>query len=161
MSDHRAQTVPTTVPKAGTLRGKERIYMNAYRRPSLGAALAMAALFSSCKSTVVKTSAPSGGAAQAPAPSGAGSWQPRILTSTREADYLPDFSYAGYHFGEEPLPDLRPTLEVTDFGAKPDDDADDTAAIQKALAAAMKASGPVVLHFAKGTFIVKNILFLE
>jgi Pectate lyase superfamily protein len=90
-----------------------------------------------------------------------GPWQPRILDPGAGATiYLPDFSFAGYRWGEEKPPELSPTLEVTDFGARPDDDTDDTAAITKAIAAA-PAGGRVVLHFSKGRFIVKNILFLE
>jgi hypothetical protein len=94
------------------------------------------------------------------AKSGAASgWMPQILS--RNAPYLPNFSYAGYHFGERALPDLRPTLEVTDFGARPDDLGDDTEAVKRALAAADAAPGPVVLHFAKGRFIISDVLYLQ
>src|ERR1700710_1868305 len=98
--------------------------------------------------------------AQAPAASGAVvPWTPQILTRTDE--YLPDFSYAGYHFGERALPDLPPTLEVTDFGARPDDDQDDTEALKKALAATLTAPGAVVLHLPKGRFVISDTLYLE
>lgn len=49
---------------------------------------------------------------------------------------LPDFSYAGYHCGEQPLPTLPPGVSVKDFGAKGDGVTDDTDAFLKALAEA-------------------------
>lgn len=47
---------------------------------------------------------------------------------------LPDFSYAGYHRGERPLPELEPQASVKDFGAVGDGKADDTKAFQRAIA---------------------------
>ncbi len=46
---------------------------------------------------------------------------------------LPDFSYAGYHCGEAPLPNLPPGVSVKQFGAKGDGIADDTDAFKRAL----------------------------
>jgi hypothetical protein len=88
-----------------------------------------------------------------------GGWMPQILS--RGEPYLPDFSFAGYRFGERALPSLAPTLEATDFGAVPDDALDDTEAIKRALAAAAATPGPVVLHFAKGRFLLSDVLYLE
>ena len=55
------------------------------------------------------------------------------------AGRLTDFSYAGYHRGEKPLPDLKPQVSVAAFGARGDDEADDTQAFQKALAAGKRS----------------------
>ena len=38
---------------------------------------------------------------------------------------LPDFSFAGYHCGEKPLPTVSPGVSVKKFGAKGDGVADD------------------------------------
>jgi hypothetical protein len=89
-------------------------------------------------------------------------WTPAILTDPALADvYLPDFSYAGYHWGEEPPPRPPATLDVTDFGAVADDREDDTAAILKAVALANAASEPVVLQFPAGRFILRDILYIK
>ena len=67
---------------------------------------------------------------------------------------LPDFSYAGYHYSNKPIPDVSgPVFRVTDYGATPDDDRHDDEGIQKAIDAAAAAGGGVVL-FSKGRFLV-------
>lgn len=48
---------------------------------------------------------------------------------------LPDFSLAGYHRGERPIPDVAVTSNVKDFGAVGDGVADDTRAFEKAIEA--------------------------
>src|SRR5262249_41351972 len=73
------------------------------------------------------------------------SWTPEILRGAAGGPYLPDFSFAGYRWGEEAIPDLAPTLDVTSFGAVPDDDRDDTEAFKRAFAAAGREKGRVVL----------------
>lgn len=47
---------------------------------------------------------------------------------------LPDFSYAGYHCGEKPLPVVPPGVSVKSFGARGDGIADDSQAFLNALA---------------------------
>jgi hypothetical protein len=89
------------------------------------------------------------------------SWTPKILQGGADGPYLPDFSFAGYRWGEEPIPDLAPTVDVTSFGAVPDDGKDDTDAFKRALAAAAREKGRVVLGVPKGRFVVSDILFVE
>jgi hypothetical protein len=87
-------------------------------------------------------------------------WFPRILTE-RSSEYLPDYSYAGYRWGERALPRPPVTLEVADFGAVPDDGRDDTEAFQRALKAAGDRQGQVVIGMPPGRFHLSEILFLE
>ena len=49
---------------------------------------------------------------------------------------LPDFSWAGYHGGDTPLPNPAPSSNVRDYGARGDGATDDTASFQRALAEA-------------------------
>ena len=67
---------------------------------------------------------------------------------------LADFSYAGYRYSEQPIPDARgPVFNVTDHGAFPDDRRHDDAGIQAAINAASAAGGGVVF-FPAGQFLV-------
>ncbi len=88
------------------------------------------------------------------------SWFPEILEE-ESGLYLPDYSYAGYRFGEEPLPELKTTASVADFGAIPDDDKDDTTAFRKAIASLCERKGIVVLGIPRGRFILGEILFIR
>lgn len=67
---------------------------------------------------------------------------------------LPDFSHAGYREGE-PLPDdfrdLK-RIDVTDFGAVPDDGRDDTDAFRQAL----ETGGETLITIPAGTFEVRD-----
>lgn len=65
---------------------------------------------------------------------------------------LPDFSFAGYHFGEETPPFAAAGANVRDFGAKGDGSTDDTAAFQKAME---EAAGKVIL-VPKGTYVLMD-----
>jgi len=51
------------------------------------------------------------------------------------ASRLPDFSFAGYHSGEKPIPDVPVFTSVTAHGARGDGIADDTQAFRTAIAA--------------------------
>lgn len=74
--------------------------------------------------------------------------------------YLPDYSYAGYHFGDKSTPYNNKTthVSVTDFGAIPNDNKDDTKAILNALTHAHTIKGHVTVLFGEGRFIIKDIL---
>ncbi len=96
---------------------------------------------------------------------------PAILGHANETDrklnqeYLPDFSFAGFQFGEQPLGlhhQVSPTIfDVTEFGARGDDALDDSAGISKAVAAAHAQKGPVVVQFPPGRFILSDIIYIE
>lgn len=80
-------------------------------------------------------------------------WQPGYASP--DGFFLHDFSYAGYHRGERPIPDVAgPIFDVTKFGADRTGRNDATDAIQRTIDAAQKAGGGVVFLPA-GTYRVK------
>ncbi|MBI9071487.1 MAG: right-handed parallel beta-helix repeat-containing protein [Melioribacteraceae bacterium] len=90
-------------------------------------------------------------------------WTPKILDKElQQKHFLPDYSFAGYKWGEESIPDFKGVIiNIADFGAVPNDKKDDTEAIYSALSAANKVEGSVVLFFPIGRFILKDILYIE
>ena len=81
-------------------------------------------------------------------------WKPGF--TDKEGRFLPDFSYAGYHRGEKPIPQSEAAvLDVTQppFSADPTGKTDSTAAIQSALDAANAQAGGIVF-LPPGTFRV-------
>lgn len=89
---------------------------------------------------------------------------PKILTDkgVQEKHFLPDFSYAGYHFGEKEIPaSFDHTLTVTDFGAKPDDGFDDSQAFMDAIAKADELEGYVEIKIPTGTFHISKIIYIN
>ncbi len=92
-------------------------------------------------------------------------WTPEILSEeVQEVHYLPDFSYAGYRWGERALPTAFPdhaVVEAEAFGAVPDDGDDDTAALQAALAEAHATAGPVLVRLPAGRLILTGVLAIE
>lgn len=88
---------------------------------------------------------------------------PTILTDNSGGSdtYLPDFSYAGYGFGVEPIPDVENVIDVADHGAIPDDGNDDSVALKAALAAAHEATGPVRVQMHAGRYLLSEILWIE
>jgi hypothetical protein len=70
---------------------------------------------------------------------------------------LPDFSFAGYHCGEKPLPTLKVITNVKDFGAKADDEVDDTEAFKKAIEATKE--GAILIP--KGKYLLSDILWIK
>lgn len=76
-----------------------------------------------------------------------------------KADDLPDFSYAGYRFGESDIPiSTGKVVKAADFGVLPNDNRDDSKALQAALHAAHETDGPVILKLPAGRIIVREIL---
>ena len=69
---------------------------------------------------------------------------------------LPDFSYAGYHYFEKPVPDVtHRQFDVRDYGAIPNDNVSDQSAIQAAIEAA-EANGSGIVFFPPGEFLVST-----
>jgi len=82
---------------------------------------------------------------------------PEILTSDKH--FLPDFSYAGYKFGMEPIPGASgAVIDVSEYGAIANDGIDDTKAILNAITSANKVKGAVTLRFPQGRFIISEII---
>jgi len=73
------------------------------------------------------------------------------------ASRLPDFSYAGYHRGEKPLPTLEPEVSVKDFGAVGDGKADDTKAFQRAFE---EARGKVI-GIPAGRYVITDFITIR
>lgn len=67
---------------------------------------------------------------------------------------LPDVSFAGYRFGEKPLPDVDVVANVRDFGATGDGETDDSKAFLDAIAAT--ESGSILIP--DGTYVLNRIL---
>ena len=86
---------------------------------------------------------------------------PKILTDLK-ANYLPDFSYAGYHFGESQIPEATgKIINAVDFGVKTNDGLDDSKALLKAIKAANETEGNVILQLPAGRIILSEVLYIE
>ncbi|MDP7308299.1 MAG: glycosyl hydrolase family 28-related protein, partial [Roseibacillus sp.] len=70
---------------------------------------------------------------------------------------LPDFSFAGYHFGEDPLPEIEPVTNVLHFGAKGDGRTDCTKAFIKAIEATRE--GTILIP--AGRYLISDIIWIE
>ncbi|MDN3644743.1 glycosyl hydrolase family 28-related protein [Pontixanthobacter aestiaquae] len=88
---------------------------------------------------------------------------PQILNKAQstEKPWLPDFSYAGYGFGIEPIPEVSTVIDVADFGAVPDDGKDDSVALKAAFAAAHETDRPVRVQMHAGRYRLSEILWIE
>lgn len=83
-------------------------------------------------------------------------WQDFVVARrTGTTPVLPDFSYAGYHFSEKPIPDVsgQKYFRVTDYGASPNDNQSDEVGIQAAIDAAQRNKGGVVF-FPSGKYLL-------
>lgn len=89
---------------------------------------------------------------------------PQIIADKKiaEQNYLPDFSYAGYHYGEVKLPQkTEQIINATDYGVIPSDVLDDSKALLKAIKAASSLKGDVALQLPAGRLILSEVLYLE
>lgn len=76
-------------------------------------------------------------------------------------NYLPDFSYAGYHFGEKEIPKNGKVILASDYGIIADDDLDDTKALIKTLEKIKNIKGKVILQLPPGRLIISDIIYLQ
>jgi len=89
---------------------------------------------------------------------------PKIITDKKIAsqNYLPDYSYAGYHFGEVQLPQkTTQVINATNYGVIANDDLDDSKALLKAIKEVSAMYGDVVLQLPAGRLILSDILYIE
>ena len=89
---------------------------------------------------------------------------PQIITDKKTAsqNYLPDFSYAGYHYGEVKLPQkTKQIINASDYGVIANDVLDDSKALLKAIKASSSLNGEVVLQLPAGRLILSEVLYLE
>lgn len=71
---------------------------------------------------------------------------------------LPDFSYAGYHCGEDPIPRIKtPLISVADFGAVGDGKTDCTQAFIKALDSVQEG----VISIPAGRYLISDIIWIK
>ena len=73
---------------------------------------------------------------------------------------LPDYSYAGYHACEKPLPKVTSEtykyFNVVDFGAVPNSKQSSRDAVLKAIDAAQNNTGPAVVYFPPGRYLLNE-----
>ena len=97
-----------------------------------------------------------GPAATSPSVSG---WTPEVLS---DGTYLPDYSYAGYRWGEEPLPTPTATvIDATEYGVVADDGLDDLSGLRRAIDVASEVDGWVVVQLPPGEVEIQNLVFIE
>jgi len=70
---------------------------------------------------------------------------------------LPDFSFAGYHFGEKPLPQVKAAASVEQFGAKGDGKTDCTQAFLKAISSV--DNGAITIP--PGRYVISDIIWIR
>jgi hypothetical protein len=77
-------------------------------------------------------------------------------------NYLPDFSYAGYHNGEKNIPEITSRIVLaTDYGVIANDGVDDSKALLKALEETKNLEGKIRLQLPPGKLILSDILYIE
>lgn len=89
---------------------------------------------------------------------------PQIIADKKVAsqNYLPDYSYAGYHYGEANIPQkTAQIINATDYGVIANDGLDDSKNLSKAIKAASSINGDVVLQLPAGQIILSDVLYIE
>lgn len=89
---------------------------------------------------------------------------PQIIShkEVSSQNFLPDFSYAGYHFGNSKIPEIKEKIiYATEYGVIANDDLDDSKALLKAIKAANEVQGSVVVQLPAGRLILSDIVYIE
>lgn len=124
------------------------------------AALAVLVALAACSAPVAPTAPASATGSPDSATGSAGEgWTPEVLTS---GAYLPDYSFAGYRWGDEPIPTPTETIiRATDYGVVADDGLDDLSGLRRAIAVANEVEGWVVVELPPGEVEIQNLVFIE
>lgn len=86
-------------------------------------------------------------------------WE-EFAASPQTHSHIPDCSYAGYRYSEEPLPDIAEVVNVKETGAVGDGVTDDTLAIKRAIErAAFRGGGAVCIP--EGEYVLSDILYIR
>jgi hypothetical protein len=89
---------------------------------------------------------------------------PEIISNKKimSENYLPDFSYAGYKYGEKPIPKSTQNIyNATDYGVIANDGLDDSKALIKAITEVSKKEGNVILQLPAGKINLSEIIYIE
>jgi len=89
---------------------------------------------------------------------------PEIISNKKviSENYLPDFSYAGYHNGDKKTPKNNSKIILaSDYGVIANDGLDDSKALLKALEETKNLEGNIVLQLPPGKLILSDILYIE
>lgn len=87
---------------------------------------------------------------------------PEIIKGNNGNSYLPDFSYAGYQFGEKsPDTSTWQIVNAVDFGVNGTDTKDDSESLINTIEFAKSIQEPVVIQLPPGKIILSEIIYLE
>ncbi|WP_299604040.1 hypothetical protein [uncultured Aquimarina sp.] len=83
--------------------------------------------------------------------------------ANNKGPFIPDYSYAGYHFGEKEIeiPKNITVLDAIDFGVISNDKKDDSRALKKVFKKAHSVEGSVLIQLPKGRIIISEIFYFE
>ncbi|MBW1296194.1 hypothetical protein [Aquimarina litoralis] len=83
--------------------------------------------------------------------------------ANNKGPFIPNYSYAGYHFGEQSIeiPKSVVVLNALDFGVIPNDEKDDSKALQKVFEIAHEKQDPVLIQLPPGRIILSDIFYFE
>jgi hypothetical protein len=82
-------------------------------------------------------------------------------TLLNDHSLLPDFRYAGYHSGQDRIPNPQAIADVKNKGAKGDGTTDDTAAFRAAVKTAGFTDGGGAVNIPAGRYVITNVIELS